>query len=600
MAARPALAIHLLELFARGHLSGTQVQGTAKAAFDDGWGAGSDLAYRLAHAGAAGTRSGHVVEALFRAARLAGLMSGTAQPYMLELPSGKGVVEIFLPHEVYHNIAAEHGTGPLCLSPEELQDPRGLGALLHEWVDHRDVRDHCGPGDLGRVAILGFHSDGVGYTTTLRAGGTKGVMAASLNVVSAGTEQLRNLRRPLFTIAKTRLCPCGCKGFCTYQAVMEVLSWSFGFLTKGYAPSCRHNGEPWSDHDRQTRLPDGARLEQAALLQVRGDWENLEEMFRVRSVNSQRFCWLCDTVKTRSDPLTFHDFRPEAAHRTTAISHETYMQTMAQDMVQPSKLFLTPGLELKHLTVDSMHAGDLGCFQDALGSLFFLEINCKAWYRNRSVGLQHLNTQLEAYYAANLDRRMSKVTPLAMTQILCKSVGYPYLKAKAAATRHLAHFGLMLSRKHMHGGEGRGSFQLPARHRLSGRVAEHCRLMVSAFEGLVLYTDSCSPFSEEGCRSGMYKFLQSLEALHVMWRVQAPLAKRKSQPFNVRQKAHALQHLVEDKLVLWGSPARFWNYRDEDYIGAIKVMAGRTKHPHTLERRLAQKLILLGGLHAAV
>jgi hypothetical protein len=600
MAAHPALAKHLLELFARGHMTGTQLQGIAKAAYDDGWGRGNDLAYRLAHAGASGANTGQVVEAIFRAARLAGFMSNTVQAYEVELPQGKGTVQVFLPHEVYNNIAADHGLEALCLSPDELQAPRGLGALLHEWSEHRDVVAQGDPGDLRHVAILGFHSDGVGYTTTMRAGGTKGVMAASLNVVSAGSDRLRNLRRPLFTIAKTRLCTCGCKGFHTFQRVMEVMAWSFGFLVKGSAPSCRHDGEPWSEHDRKSRIMGGAAIPRAALLQVRGDWENLEEMFRVRSVNSNQFCWLCDAEKSRNTPFTFHDFRETAPHRATLISHAAYLQAVADARDDPSKLFLTPGLELKHLTVDSMHAGDLGCFQDALGSLFFLEINCKAWYQNRSIGLRSLNTQLEAYYAANRDRSMSKVTPLVMTQILCKSLGYPYLKAKAAATRQLAHFGLMLSLKHMHGGEGRDRFELPVRHRLSTRLDEHLQLLVRMFEGLVQYTDSCIPFSEDDCRAGMFKFLQSLEALHVMWRVQAPLPIRKSCPFNVRQKGHALQHLVQDKLVLWGSPARFWNYRDEDYIGAIKTMAGRTKHPHTLERRLSQKLILLGGLHAAI
>jgi hypothetical protein len=67
----------------------------------------------------------------------------------------------------------------------------------------------------------------------------------------------------------------------------------------------------------------------------------------------------------------------------------------------------------------------------------------------------------------------------------------------------------------------------------------------------------------------------------------------------MRPKAHALHHLIEDKLRLWGSPSRFWNYRDEDYVGAIKVIAAKTKHPFTLERRIADKLMLLAGLDAS-
>ena len=57
-----------------------------------------------------------------------------------------------------------------------------------------------------------------------------------------------------------------------------------------------------------------------------------------------------------------------------------------------------------------------------------------------------------------------------------------------------------------------------------------------------------------------------------------------------------LQHLVEDKLPLWGSPANFWCYRDEDYIGSVKSIAAKTKHPWTFETRVMEKLRILTKL----
>jgi hypothetical protein len=63
---------------------------------------------------------------------------------------------------------------------------------------------------------------------------------------------------------------------------------------------------------------------------------------------------------------------------------------------QPSNLFRSPGLQLKHLAVDSMHAADLGVWQDALGSLFFLEIDDKSAAPNRIDGLRRLNGQLSS------------------------------------------------------------------------------------------------------------------------------------------------------------------------------------------------------------
>ena len=108
---------------------------------------------------------------------------------------------------------------------------------------------------------------------------------------------------------------------------------------------------------------------------------------------------------------------------------------------QPSTIFLSSGLELDHLAIDSMHAADLGCFQDALGSLFWLEIYNKQWYPNRFAGIAALNRDLEAFYYVNRDRGLSKATPLTLSQIIGAKPGYPYLKCKAAQTRHMVEFG---------------------------------------------------------------------------------------------------------------------------------------------------------------
>jgi hypothetical protein len=67
-------------------------------------------------------------------------------------------------------------------------------------------------------------------------------------------------------------------------------------------------------------------------------------------------------------------------------------------------------------------------------------------------------------------------------------------------------------------------------------------------------------------------------------------------PWLVRPKAHMLQHLCEEKLPLWGAPSRFWSYRDESFIGAVKIIAARSKKPELLEQRILEKLLILAGL----
>jgi hypothetical protein len=186
------------------------------------------------------------------------------------------------------------------------------------------------------------------------------------------------------------------------------------------------------------------------------------------------------------------------------------------------------------------------------------------------------------------------VTPLSMLQVKGRDLGYPYLKCKAAQTRHLATFGLLLARRHKFGDQSRAPFQFRPGNPLAAHQDLHLNLLVAMFEGFDGYTRSCSqvPFSEEQCRQAMYKFLQSLAALHELWRAGIPANAHKFMPFVLRQKSHVLQHLVEDKIGLWGSPAAFWCYRDEDYIGTVKRIASKTKHPFTLETRLLEKLMI--------
>lgn len=598
MAGHPELALHILRLFAKGELSGSQVQGIAHAAFADGWGRDNELAAGLARAGSSGTCSGNIVRDIMRIATNSGLMSSSTKPYTFSLVKGRGVVDVFLPHEVYPQMVQTTSLDQWCLSNSDLESDCGIGALLKQWAVRDGVNVH---GDLSQVAAFGIHCDGVSYTTSMRAGGSKSVLAASFNVISSPLDRGKNRRQPLFVVRKARLCDCGCSGFCSLQEIFAVVSWSMQCLANGLSPSCRHDGAAWTREDLLNRIESGIQIPKAALLQIRGDWEWIEMCFRVRSVNSDKFCWMCDATKSRG-PHYFHEFTSAAGHRATSISHQQYILACASEGTSPSTIIRSPGFVMDYLAVDSMHAADLGCFQDALGSLFFLEIDNKMWYPSRAVGLVELNKKLNQYYTANNHRQFSRVTPLTIQQILGKEPGYPYLKAKAAQTRHLADFGLVLANSHLHGSPGKQPFRFGQAHRLAEHTPDHLGHLVRLFEGMTQYHNACAaqPFSIAACREGMYKFLQSLEHLHVLWRTGCVLDEHRVQPFNVRPKAHMLQHMVEDKLALWGSPNLFWCYRDEDYVGAIKTMAAKTKHPATLERRVSEKLMLLAGLNSRV
>ena len=590
----PRLALKLLRFFAAGTLAATEVQSLAADAWADGWGRNSELANRLAKAGASGSHKGNINRDVFRAAELSGLMQSTAQPYDFLVPGPNGAqvkLTAFLPHELYYSLVEAQGIQQFCLDADALAAPTGLGALLRAWGTHPDVTVQH---DLSGVAAFGMHCDGVQYTTSMRAGGAKSIYVGSFNIVSGRTPAIRGKRHLFFVLSKRKLCDCGCSGFHTFQAIFAVFAWSLHQLMLGRAPSCRHDGGAWTADDTKHRMPSGTQLPPAALLQIRGDWEWYTQGFRFRSAGGDPFCWMCNASK--SGALLYTDFRPEAAHRQTRIRHHDYLQSCAAAGVQPSAIFRCPGMSLELIAVDSMHSGDLGAFADALGSLFWLEITCKRWHANKSIGLKSLNRDLDQFFFAN--RSPSSTSNLQMSQIRGESPGYPTLKAKAAQTRNLADFGLLLARRHQHGDALRPGFAFRMGHRLEPQTAAHQDLVQQLFTGMVNYHQACAgvPFDAARCKAGMYQVLQSHKLLHDMWREGLTVQQCRPLPWHLRPKCHALQHLVEDQLDLWGSPAASWCYGDEDFVGCIKRVAMSSKHPATLEQRVSEKCMLLSGI----
>jgi hypothetical protein len=286
----------LLKLFAQGQLAGTTVFDLAAAAWEDGWGRLDPLATSLVRAGQGGKKRSLIAKHIIQAAEAAGLVCSKAIPYEVGISTG-GTALVCLPHEFYPSMVANKGLKNLCLDAEALDVGTGLAKLLKDWAENQSVEFS---GDLSEVGILGLHCDGVQYTSSVRAGGARSVVVGSMNVISAGNA-VRHLRKPLFVLRKTRLCERGCQGFHTIQEIMDVVAWSMQCLLDGVTPSCRHDGSAWTRQDRQHRLPSGQAIPTACLLQIRGDWEWFEQCFRLRSVSSDSFCWMCEATQRTTD-----------------------------------------------------------------------------------------------------------------------------------------------------------------------------------------------------------------------------------------------------------------------------------------------------------
>ena len=294
------LSFELLKLFAEGVLPATVVQRLAAAAFADGWGAGDEVARRMQQAGAQGKHPANCLRDLLRLSAGLDLVQDTPEPYFIEVPGVRGStrqVAVCLPHEQYPMLVQRHGIEAWRLSAAAYAAPEGLGPLLQGWGDKPDISL-----DTRDVGVLGLHADGVSYTSSSRAGSSKSVLVASWNVVSAPLQSNRGRRCLFFCLSKSLCCNCGCEGFHTWNPLFQVFAWSLGFLKSGMAPTCRHDGLPWTSQDTRARILVGS-LPRAALLMVRGDWEWLCQCFRFRHYSADAFCWCCSA--TQIGPLTF-------------------------------------------------------------------------------------------------------------------------------------------------------------------------------------------------------------------------------------------------------------------------------------------------------
>ena len=135
--------------------------------------------------------------------------------------------------------------------------------------------------------------------------------------------------------------------------------------------------------------------------------------------------------------------------------------------------------------------------------------------------MRALNRQLKLYYRAN-----PGLTPiqLTMAQVRSREPGYPHLKAKAAQTRHLAGFSLILARRHAMGDATRPPFGFRRGSRYADRVEGYRRLVVELFEGLNEYyvgTEEAA-YDVNACKRGVYKYLRSLGELNAIWREGVP------------------------------------------------------------------------------
>ena len=100
-------------------------------------------------------------------------------------------------------------------------------------------------------------------------------------VINVTVQNLASGRRHLLAaVRRSRLCRCGCTGWCTLYPLMSWLRWSFEAMAHGRYPAGRHDGAAWRESDHQRECLAGGSLGFiGALVQIRGDWAGYAHSF---------------------------------------------------------------------------------------------------------------------------------------------------------------------------------------------------------------------------------------------------------------------------------------------------------------------------------
>jgi hypothetical protein len=354
------------------------------------------------------------------------------------------------------------------------------------------------------------------------------------------TGRYKNLRIPLVAMPHEFV---ACED--TFDDLLAIVAWSFQHLAMKRYPSKRHDGSDWSDSEKERAAAAGRELPvAAALVEVRGDWKMMKEVFRLPGWKEKAgCCWLCCAV-----PADVRKNDAGAAWRRNRLTHWELLHRMLTQNKSISPLFSCPGIKSHCFKIDWLHAADQGCTADFLGNAL-LTLLGKMPGRNKKKRLSELFQRIcEFYERTGTEARLQSLS-LGM---LKKQKGSPKLRCSAAEARALVPFIKEACEKYLdrHDEEELAVMQM-AFHldRLYGTLSED-----SIFRADLM---------REHCRKFCVLYT-ALEAKYIALKLKL---------WRAKPKMHLLQELCEE--TEGAAPSRSWCYRDEDFGGAAARLARR-------------------------
>ena len=243
--------------------------------------------------------------------------------------------------------------------------------------------------------------------------------------------------------------------------------------------------------------------------------------------------------------MQVRDCSTNARWRRDPLSHWQVLQRIIENGQRISPIFEAPWVRTSIFRIDWLHCSDQGVAADFLGNLFWMVLP-KLGGHNLKERTTSLWLRTRAFYEANnVEDRLKNLVPT----ILKQPKKSPKLRCSAAQCRALVPFGLEIARATLSNAVPAEQAALAAAYHLN-----ECYRALSSTR--IFYHDILETNSRKFAMQ-----LVALEAAHAdatnIWKV--------------KPKLHLFLELCSEG----SQPAKFWNYRDEDYGGSVARFSHR-------------------------
>lgn len=405
------------------------------------------------------------------------------------------------------------------------------------WVDIKPEEGSSTKAHLDKVALelqcdpsalvaLGLWGDGVSM------GGTMNPDSLECFTLNLPTSRRHRAMRVPFTCIQKKHCVPGE----TFDAIVDIATWSLRFLALGQEPPCKHDGSPMPGQGSAgvgTVMP-----VQGILTELRGDWAFFSCLYRFPQFNDGGgMCWQCTA--------TYADFRSlstlDNSWRRNRLTAEEFM-VRCRERGPPCTLFSLPGVTPTLAQPDWMHCVDQGIAQDIIGHVF-CEVLPEFPGRAKQDQCRHLWEAIRKWYT---DNRVPYRFDTMTLSMFVRPGKASKLTGKAACTRHLVPFLPMLCNRFWENG---------TEHQKS--VCCLAQLLLTCYQCL-----DKAPWDP----AGLKKASRQLVNLYCCLEQEALQADPSSLQWRVKPKLHLFEELCQFGR---GNPKDAWCYADEDFGGGV-------------------------------